>query len=503
LSRYDEVFMPEHSIAELLSAYRSGRLTCEQVITEYRDTIAQWDGEVNAVIALNPDALRQARQLDYDRLSGKPLQSLHGIPVLIKDNIDTQDPMPTTAGSLALTDNFATQDATVVARLRDAGAIILGKTNLSEWANFRGNRSISGWSSAGGLTRNPHVLNRSACGSSSGSGAAVAANFCVVAVGTETDGSIICPAQTNGIVGVKPTLGWVSRTGIIPIAASQDTAGPMARTVTDAAVLLAVMAGADPLDLSTDDSKGRTIDFTSRLNQQSLVGARIGIARQWSSKDPRLVQHLDSCIAVLEAAGAEVIKDLAAASSDAFSDAELAVLYYEYKAGLNQYLAGTPDAVPVRCIEDLIAWNEAHHHDTLRYFGQEHLIAASQKGDLSSPEYLQALAFARQKAGTEGIDALLHHHQLDAIVTLSGGPAWSIDMVLGDNHASDIDSTSAAAVSGNPHVTVPSGLVSGLPVGLSFIGAAWQDDRLLGLAYAFEQRMQGRVTPTFKKALEP
>ena len=495
--------MEAYSITDLQRDYASGARTCEQVVTEYLARIAAYNGRVNAVISINPDALTIAKQRDVDRNQGMPLGQLHGVPVLIKDNIDTRDPVPTTAGSLALSNNFAREDATVVARLREAGAVVLGKTNLSEWANFRGMRSVSGWSSAGGLTRNPHVLNRSACGSSSGSGAAVAANFCVVALGTETDGSIICPAQTNGIVGVKPTLGWVSRTGIIPIAPSQDTAGPMTRTVTDAAILLEAMAAVDSTDAATDGSRGRDTDFTSQLHRNRLVGARIGIARDWSGKDARLQQHLDTCIAELEAAGAEVIDPVETLSSDSFTDAELKVLYYEYKAALNQYLQDTPDTVPVASIDDLIAWNTEHHQDTMQYFGQEHLIAAAAQGDLSSKEYLDALAFGRRKAGAEGIDAVLNQHRLDAVVTLSGGPAWTIDMVLGDHHASEIDSTSAAAVSGNPHVTVPSGLVAGLPVGLSFIGAAWQDAKLLGLAYAFEQQMQGRVAPTFIPSLEP
>lgn len=495
--------MEAYSITELQLAYETGARTCEQVVTEYLARIAAYNGRINAVISINPDALAIAKQRDADRKKGLPMGQLQGVPVLIKDNIDTQDPMPTTAGSLALSNNFAREDAAVVAKLRQAGAVILGKTNLSEWANFRGIRSISGWSSAGGLTRNPHVLNRSACGSSSGSGAAVAANFCVVALGTETDGSIICPAQTNGIVGVKPTLGWVSRTGIIPIAPSQDTAGPMTRTVTDAAILLEAMAAVDPKDAATDSSLGRDSDFTSQLYANRLVGARVGIARDWSGKDARLQQHLDTCIAVLEAAGAEVIDPIETLSSDSFTDAELTVLYYEYKSALNQYLQATPDTVPVASIDDLIAWNTEHHQDTMQYFGQEHLIAAATQGDLRSKDYLDALAFGRRKAGVEGIDAVLKKHQLDAIVTLSGGPAWTIDMVLGDQLSNEIDSTSAAAVSGYPHVTVPSGLVAGLPVGLSFIGAAWQDAHLLGLAYAFEQQMQGRVVPNFTPSLEP
>lgn len=495
--------MKEYSIIELQLAYATGARTCEQVVTEYLARMAAWNGAVKAVLSINPDALAIAKQRDTERAQGMPLGELHGIPILIKDNIDTQDPMPTTAGSLALSNNYAVKDAAVVARLRAAGAVILGKTNLSEWANFRGFRSISGWSSAGGLTRNPHVLNRSACGSSSGSAVAVAANFCVVALGTETDGSIICPAQTNGIVGVKPTLGWVSRAGIIPISPSQDTAGPMARTVEDAAILLTAMSAVDPLDEATENSRGRSTDFTSQLLPNRLEGARIGIARDWSGKDPRLQQHLDSCIAVLEAAGAEVIDPVDTISSDSFTEAELTVLYYEYKTALDNYLQATPSGVPVRSIQELVAWNTEHHQDTMRYFGQEHLIAAAAQDGHNSEAYLEALAFGRRKAGKEGIDASLQENQLDALVTLSGGPAWSIDMVLGDNHSSDIDSTSAAAVSGNPHVTVPTGLVAGLPVGLSFIGSAWQDATLLGLAYAFEQQMQGFVTPTFTVSLEP
>ena len=495
--------MKDYSIAALQIDLQSGSITSEYLVTEYLHRIAAWDRKVHAVVSINPDAIKAAKDSDAARAKGVYQGALQGIPILIKDNIDTADAVPTTAGSLAMINNYAAKDAFVVARLRAAGAIILGKTNLSEWANFRGHRSVSGWSSFGGLTRNPHALNRSACGSSSGSAVAVAAHFCVAAVGTETDGSIICPAQTNGVVGIKPTLGLVSRTGIIPIAPSQDTAGPMARTVRDAAIMLGVMAGVDPADSSTARSQGMSVDFETGLSIDGLKGVRLGIARQWSSGDPRLQQHLDDSIAVLEKAGAIIVDPVAVSSSDVFTDDELTLLHYEYRDALNRYLQGTPTDNAVHSLDELMAWNREHHTETMAYFGQEHLEQAAEKGDLTSEEYLLARAFAQQKAGREGIDAALAANRVDALVTLSGGPAWTIDMVLGDNHASDVDSTSAAAVSGYPHVTVPTGLVRGLPVGLSFIGTAWNDAALLRYAYAYEQRTLARANPTFMPSLEP
>ncbi len=498
--------MEEWTIAELEQKMASGALTARQLAEMYLGRIAMVDeGEdgINAVIELNPEALVIAENLDAERNAGKVRGPLHGIPVLIKDNIDTFDRMTTTAGSLALEGSVALQDAFLVERLREAGALILGKTNLSEWANFRGKRSTSGWSSRGGLTRNPYALDRTACGSSSGSAAAVAANLCAAAVGTETDGSIICPAQTTGIVGLKPTVGLVSRTGVIPIAHSQDTAGPMARTVADAAILLGALAGVDETDAATL-AEGRSAyeDYTQFLDPNALKGARIGVARSLFGSDTRVNKVIDSSLDTMKSCGAELL-GVELASSDAFSKSEVDVLLYEFKADLNAYLANRGRMANVHSLEDVIAFNRENAARVLPYFGHERMEEAQVKGPLSGKRYLNALAKNHRLSREEGIDAVMKEHRLDAIVCPSGGPAWLIDLVNGDGGSSwDMDSTSYAAVAGYPHITVPAGYIFGLPVGISFFAGAWQEPALLRLAYAFEQARPGARAAAFLQSVD-
>ena len=492
--------MQELSIAKILSRMRSGELTSRQLAEYYLERIESLDQngpKVNSVIEVNPDVHKLADELDEERRARKIRGALHGVPILLKDNIDTADRMQTTSGSLALEGNYAEMDAGVVARLRAQGALLLGKTNLPEWANFRGLRSTSGWSSRGGLTRNPHALDRSACGSSSGSGAAVAANFCAAAVGTETDGSIICPAQTNGIVGIKPTLGLVSRSGIIPIAHSQDTAGPMARTVTDAAILLGAMAGPDARDPATRSSarRGRT-DYTAFLDPNGLKGARIGVARSLFGTDPRVLALMESCLDAMKKAGARLV-DVELKSSNEFGKSELEVLFFEYKAGLNAYLKRSPQA-KVRSLAEIIRFNDENRARVMQYFGQERMEEAQTKGPLTNKRYLAALEKNQRLSRAEGIDAVMKKHRVKAIVLPSGGPAWLIDMINGDGERSwDMDSTSYAAVAGYPHITVPAGTIWGLPVGISFMARAWQEPTLIALAFAFEKLTKARKDPQF------
>ncbi len=501
------MILPEWTIAELQEKMESGELTARRIAELYLTRIEAVDKDgpyINSVIELNPDALEIADALDAERKAGKTRGTLHGISILIKDNIDTNDRMQTTAGSLALEGHIALKDAFLVKQLRKAGAVILGKTNLSEWANFRGRRSISGWSSRGGLTRNPYALDRSASGSSSGSGAAVAANLCAAAVGTETDGSIISPAQTNGIVGIKPTLGLVSRSGIIPIAHSQDTAGPMARTVEDAAILLGVMTGVDAADSATRLSRKRSFsNYIKFLDRDGLNGARIGIARNMSGSNPRILKILDFSIEVMKKLGAEVIDPADVLNFDKFGKTELDVLHYEFKADLNKYLKSLSDGERVHSMEDVIRFNEENSDRVMPYFGQEHMITAQGTSSLRDKKYRDALAKNLLYARTRGLDAAMRKHKLDAIVVPSGGPAWMIDLVNGDAINWDMESTSPPAVAGYPHITVPAGYVSGLPVGLSFIGKAWQEPALIQYAYAFEQATQLRRMPRFLPSAIP
>ncbi len=438
------------------------------------------------MLALNPDAAAIAGQLDQERKSGKVRGPLHGIPILLKDNIETRDPIATTAGSLALADWRAPEDALVAARLRAAGAIILGKTNLSEWANFRSTHSTSGWSGRGGQTKNPYALDRNPSGSSSGSGAAASANLCAAAIGSETDGSVTSPSSINGLAGIKPTVGLVSRTGIIPISASQDTAGPMARTVRDVAILLSVMADPDRTTRATT---------TTFLDPNGLRGARLGIARKFFATNAPIDAFLNGCVDALKKAGAEVIDPADLATHAQLPGPEQEVLLYEFKDGLNRYLARLPSDSPARTLKDLIAFNEKNRDREMPFFAQELFIQAEAKGPLTDAAYIKARADCVRLSRQEGIDALLAKHKLDAIVSLTSGPAWFTDHINGDSDPGGC--TTPAAVAGYPHITVPAGFYRGLPIGLSFFASAWSEPTLIKLAYAWEQQMNARRKPGF------
>jgi amidase len=477
----------------------SGRDTARSLAEKYLERIDALDRRgpsLRSILELNPDALRIADQLDAERKSKGPRGPLHGIPIVVKDNIATADRMMTTAGSLALVGVKPPKDAFIVTRLRAAGAVILGKTNMSEWANFRSGHSTSGWSARGGQTLNPYALDRSPSGSSSGSAVAVAANLAAAAVGTETDGSIVSPAQSNAIVGIKPTVGLVSRAGIIPISHSQDTPGPMARTVADAAALLSAMAGPDPDDKATL-SRTPPRDLTASLNPQGLRGARIGIVRNRLFRyDLARDRVADEAIAVMKAEGAIVIDPANIPTLGTFDDAEIQVLLYEFKDGLNKYLAWLGPESPVKSLAEVIAFNEAHAKEELVHFGQEILMLADLKGPLDRTEYTAALAGSQRQARELGIDAVMAEHQLDALFAPTGGPAWRIDHATGDRSTAPGPS-SIAAVAGYPHITVPAGYIDGLPVGVSFFGRAWSEPTLVRLAYAYEQATRHRRPPAF------
>jgi amidase len=492
--------LAELTIADLQEGMKSGRWMARSLTQKYLDRIKRLDRDgpaLRSVIEINPDALALADALDRERKEKGPRGPLHGIPVLIKDNIDTADRMATTAGSLALVGAKPPRDAFLVARLRQAGAVLLGKTNLSEWANARCSSSTSGWSGRGGLTRNPYVLDRNPCGSSSGSGVAVAANLCAVAVGTETDGSILSPSAVNGIVGVKPTVGLVSRSGVIPISVSQDTAGPMARGVRDAAVLLGALAGVDPADAATAERKGRGApDYTKLLTRDGLKGARVGVARNYFGFHDGVDAVMAVALEVLKRQGATLIDTTDLPRQDQLSGAEQTVFHYEMKAGLNAYLARLGPRAPVRSLKDVIAFNEKHRDREMPYFGQDQFLKMEAKGSLESYEYIEALAKNRRLSRTEGIDRVIERDRLDAVVAASMGPACLTDLVVGD-HWLGGDLISVAAVAGYPSVTVPAGDVFGLPVGLCFVGRAWGEPTLLRLAYAFEQATKARKPPRF------
>ncbi|MCA9918076.1 MAG: amidase [Anaerolineales bacterium] len=495
--------MEEWSITQLQEMMHSGTKTAKEIVQLYLDRIQQIDQNgpsLNSVLAVNPEALAIAEALDAERQASGPRGPLHGIPILLKDNIESADPLATTAGSIALNQNYARQDSFVAQQLRAAGAIILGKTNLSEWANFRSTRSSSGWSSAGGQVHNPYALDRNPCGSSSGSGVAVAANLCAAAIGTETDGSIVCPSHANGIVGVKPTVGLIGRSGIVPISHSQDTAGPMARTVHDAAILLGALTGTDPRDDVTAKSAGHNhTDYAQFLDKDGLNGARIGVSRNFFGHNPYVDAVIEEAIETMRQAGAIIVDPANIETKGQFGESEFEVLLYEFKHDLNAYLANTPPAVAHRTLEALIAFNQANQDAVMPYFAQEHFEAAQAKGPLSDEAYREALAKNHRLSRDEGIDATLKAHQLDAIVAPTGGPAWPTDWVNGDHYGGA--SSSPAAVAGYPNVTVPAGYVFGLPVGISFIGGAWQEPTLLRLAYAFEQATQVRQPPQFLPTL--
>ena len=490
--------LEEITLAQLEALMRLKRYTSRQLVELYLQRIEQIDRNgpaLRSVIEINPDALAIAEALDAERKSKGVRGPLHGVPILIKDNIDTADKMRTSAGSLALENAIAPRDAFIVERLRAAGAVIIGKANLSEWANFRSTKSTSGWSARGGQVKNPYVLDRNPCGSSSGTGSAVAANLAALGVGTETDGSIVCPSGAMALVGIKPTVGLVSRSGIIPISRTQDTAGPMARTVTDAAILLSAMTGMDPRDPATTASEKHVIpDYTRSLHPDALQGARIGVARQRYSGYSRTADRLfDAAIAVMKARGAVIVDPADIPTAAQLNDCEFEVLLYEFKADLNAYLAAAGNGAAVRSLDALIAFNEKERLREMPFFGQEIFLMAAKKGPLTSPEYRKALATCRTRARAGGIDAVMTKHKLDAIVAPTGSPAWLTDLVNGDHFLGA--SSTPAAVAGYPNITVPAGYAFGLPVGISFIGQAWSEEKLIRLAYAFEQATRHRKAP--------
>ena len=493
----------EVTIQELQAAMASGERTARSITEAYLDRIESFDRQgpsLRSVIETNPDALDFAEQLDREREAGTVRGPLHGIPILVKDNVDTADRMTTTAGSYALEGSIPSQDSFVVQRLREAGAIILGKANLSEWANIRSTRSSSGWSGRGGQCGNPYSLDRNPCGSSAGSGAATSANFTVAAIGTETNGSVVCPSSANGVVGIKPTVGLVGRSGIIPISHTQDTAGPMARTVADAAAILGALTGVDPRDDVTNASQGNAhADYTQYLDAGGLQGARIGVARQFFGANPYVDTLMDDAIEAMRQAGATIVDPADIPTRQQMGEPSFQVLLYELKADMAAYLATLGPSAPVRTLADIIAFNEANADREMPYFGQEIFIEAEEKGPLTDPEYIEAVALARRLSREEGIDAVMDEYRLDAIIGPTGGPAWRTDLVNGDNFS--LSSSSPAAISGYPNITVPAGFVFGLPVGISFFGRAWSEPVLLRIAYAFEQATQHRRAPGFLPSL--
>jgi len=496
----------EATIADIQKRMNSGELSARTLTEAYLARISEIDDcghsvckearvGLNSVIEVNPDAVAIAEELDKERKAKGGRGPMHGIPVLIKDNIDTADRMQTTAGSLALVGSKPAQDSAVAKKLREAGAVILGKTNLSEWANIRSSHSTSGWSARGGLTKNPYALDRNPCGSSSGSGAGVSANLCTVAVGTETDGSIVCPSCSNGVVGIKPTLGLISRAGIIPIAHSQDTSGPMARTVRDAAILLGALGGSDPRDpASADADTKKQKDYTKFLDPNGLRGARIGVARKYFGFSDAVDALMNRLLGEMKSAGAIIVDPADLESHGKFDETELLVLLYELKADLNAYLAARPDA-QVKTLADLIAFNDKNKEKEMPYFGQDLFLKAQEKGPLTSKEYVDALAANHKLSREQGIDGAMDKFHLDAIVAPTGGPAWTTDLVNGDHVGGG--SSNAAAVAGYPNINVPAGFIFGLPVGISFFGRAWSEPTLLKIAYGFEQMVRARKAPEF------
>ncbi len=504
--------LDEATIADLRAGMSSGKYTSASITRKYLDRIEDIDQHgpaLSSVIEVNPDALAIATEKDRERKTRRLQGPLHGIPVLIKDNIDTHDRMTTTAGSLALAGSIPPQDATVARKLREAGAVIIGKTNLSEWANFRSSHSSSGWSGRGGQTKNPYVLDRNPCGSSSGTGAAVAANLAAVGVGTETDGSVVCPSSANSLVGIKPTVGLVSRAGIIPIAHSQDTAGPMCRTVTDAAILLSVLVGTDPRDNATITTPGpnkwtaypplsgfgKSSDYTKFLDPNGLRGARIGVHRKAFGFNDAVDKLMNDCIDIIKRRGATVIDPADIPTQGKFDDSEFEVLLYEFKADLNAYLASLGQRAPVKSLKEIIEFNEQYRDREMPWFGQDIMVKAQAKGPLTEKAYRDALAKNHRLSRKEGIDAVMDKHKLHALIAPTGGPPWPTDWLNGDHFTGGY--STASAVAGYPHVTVPAGYVFGLPVGISFFGRAWSETTLIKFAYAFEQATQARRAPKF------
>lgn len=493
--------LEELSIRDLSAGMASGRWSSRRLVELYLGRIAEVDrGGVpgvgtNAIAETNPQALEIAEALDAERKAGKVRGPLHGIPVILKDNIDTGDRMKTTAGSLALAESVAAKDAFLVERLRAAGVVVLAKTNLSEWANFRSTRSTSGWSGRGGQVRNPYALDRNPCGSSSGTGAGISGNLAAAGIGTETDGSIICPASMCGLVGIKPTVGLVSRRGVIPIAATQDTAGPMCRTVADAAILLSVLTGTDLLDPATAASAGKSSDYTKALDANGLAGARLGVARNFFGWHPEIDRQMQTVIELLRQLGAVLVDPAEIPHTKDYDATELDVLLYEFKHGLNAYLGALPEGGPPRTLADLIVWNQSHAKEEMPWFGQEIFEQAEAKGPLTDEAYTKALAANLRLSRGEGIDAVLGAHQLDALICPTMGPAYLTDWLNGDHYGGS--ATSPCAVAGYPHITLPAGQVHGLPWGLSFMGTAWSEAKLIRFASAFEQASRARKAPRF------
>jgi amidase len=490
--------LDEITISDLQDGMKSGKFTAHSLVEKYSARVDEIDKQgpaINSIIELNPDALSIAEALDQERKAKGPRGPMHGIPVLIKDNIATADRMMTTAGSLALVGSKAQQDSHVAQKLRSAGAVILGKTNLSEWANIRSSHSTSGWSGRGGLTKNPYALDRNPCGSSSGTGAGISANLCAVGIGTETDGSIVCPSSSNGLAGIKPTVGLISRSGIIPISHSQDSAGPMCRTVRDAAILLGALTGVDPADSATTASAAKShTDYTQFCDPNGLKGARIGVARKYFGFNDAVDALMEQSLDAMKKQGATLVDPANIETLGKFDESELLVLLYELKADLNNYLAHLSNSA-VHTLKDIIDFNDRNRQKEMPYFGQDLFLKAEAKGPLTEKAYLDALEKNHQLARTEGIDATMDKYHLDAMVAPTAGPAWLTDLVNGDHSAGG--SSNAAAVAGYPNINVTAGFISGLPVGISFFGRAWSEPVLIRLAFAFEQATKARQSPRF------
>ena len=495
--------LDEITVPELQDGMQSGKFTARSLVEKYTERIHEIDKSgpaVNSVIEMNPDATSIAAALDQERKSKGPRGPLHGIPVLIKDNIATADRMMTTAGSLALVGSKEPKDSFVAQKLRAAGAVILGKTNLSEWANMRSSHSTSGWSGRGGLTKNPYALDRNPCGSSSGTGAGISANLAAIGIGTETDGSIVCPSSSNGLAGIKPTVGLISRSRIIPISHSQDTAGPMCRTVRDAAILLSALTGVDPEDPATSASAGKSqTDYSRYCDPNGLKGARIGVVRKYFGFSEAVDKLMEQALDVMKRQGATLVNPADLPSHGKFDESEGTVLSYEYKADLNAYLAQLGPGAPVHSMKEVIEFNDRNRDKEMPYFGQDLMLKAEARGPLTNKEYVDALAKNHQLARTDGIDAVMDKNRLDALVAPTGSPAWVTDLVNGDHFSGG--SSNAAAVAGYPNINVTAGFIFGLPVGISFFGRAWSEPVLIRLAYAFEQATKARQQPRFLPTL--
>jgi amidase len=490
-------WLEEMTIKDLQQGYKDGKYSVKEVVSAYLGRIDEIDKNgpaLNSIIVINPDALQIAEELDREKAEGKTRGPLFGVPVVLKDNIDTHDKMPTTAGATVLRNSFPKADSPVAKKLREAGAVIIAKSNLSEWANFRGNASTSGWSGIKGQTKNPYVLDRNPCGSSSGSGVAISANLCMIAIGTETNGSIVCPSNNNGIVGIKPTVGLISRTGIIPISYTQDTPGPMARTVEDAAICLGALTGVDQQDPKTIDSEGNSSkDYSSSLKKDGLMGKRIGVIKGSGDFSAKVDDLMRQAITDMTAQGAVII-EVEAPKGGGYEDASYQVMLYEFKDGLNKYFSGLGNDAPVKNISELIEFNKSDEIE-LRYFDQKILEQANKKGDLSSPEYKKSLEKMLKATRENGIDSLMNSNDLDALISPTGSPAWKTDLLLGDHFIGG--SSSLAAISGYPAISVPMGFVENLPVGITFFGRAWSEPLLIEIAYSYEQVTKNRKVPKY------